>query len=249
MQWTNLDRITRAALRQSQLPIHYYMEFLGYIVDNLRELRLHTLGQVNVKTLPIGPSGSVELPCDFVDWVKIYVPQGQFARPLIVREGISAIQKKDTGGNPIPYGVPVTSTDGAGIGIVDTIISDNDEIMGRWYGLRQGEQQDTFRIIREQNRIQLHESLLSMKELPLEYISSGEGEEEDTATKIDWRAAPALENYATWQHALRTKNPITPSLEKQYWNRVRILRAQTGDTSEEEILRIVRDAYSSSIKG
>ena len=254
MTYTSIDRLTRSVLLRRQLPIHYYVQIAKYIVDELRDLRLHTLGVINTAILPVTPYGAIELPCDFVDWVKVGLPYGQFIRELVQRDGITRLVNHDTAtGEKIPYGTSKDSFRGGGVSPWESTISDLEEGIGRFFGIRQGEQGDTFKLIRERSEIQLHESIAAT-EVVLEYISSGEGEQENTATQVDWRASATLELAATTEFLReRFEKGMVPfqtvlQSERRYGNALRILRAQIADLDEIEVDRIIKDAYSLTIK-
>jgi hypothetical protein len=254
MTYTSIDRLTRSVLQRLQLPIHYYVQVAKYIVDELRDLRLHTLGVINTAVLPVTSYGAIELPCDFVDWLKVGLPYGQFIRELVSRDAITRLTNHDTTtGDKIPYGTSKDAYRGGGVSSWESTINDLDEGIGRYFGIRQGEQGDTFKLIRERAEIQLHESITAPN-IVLEYISSGEGEQENTATQVDWRASSVLELAAqkeltglAFQRGQASGSAVM-AIDRKYGNALRILRAQIADLGEEDVLRIIRDAYSTTIK-
>jgi hypothetical protein len=224
------------------------MQFALYVVNNLRQLRLHSLGVVNTKRLPVSATGAVELPCDYIDWAKIGLEFGQFVRPLVARDSINRLTSNNTTTGARQLYGNSGGVDGLSSGD-DVNINTNGEGIGRLFGIRQGEQGDTFKVIKERNEIQLHESLVGLvSELYVEYLSSGEGDEEDTASQIDYRASEALELAAVSEWLLQKKDNSYQIWNTKANNAVRILRAQISDLTEDDIIRIVRDGYSSTIK-
>ena len=67
MNLTTLDEITRRALLDNNVSVHFYFEYLNHAANCLRELNFDTLKIVNTANLSVGSYGEVDLPDDFSD--------------------------------------------------------------------------------------------------------------------------------------------------------------------------------------
>ena len=85
---------------QRGYPIHFYIQALKSASDCLRELTFDTLQNINTVKLAVSETGVAELPCDFVDHIKIGVERGQYVKPLVQKDGLNRLQKTDNTGQP-----------------------------------------------------------------------------------------------------------------------------------------------------
>ncbi len=245
MRWTTLDKIVCSLLLRRGYPVHFYFQFMKLASDCIRELNFSTLAIINTKKLLVGPLGSVELPQDYVDYVKIGIPNGQYVRPLASRDGINRLNNYDDNGNKTLYDHVESNQVGGWIGYwYNNVINSNGENIGRQYGRGAGERKDTFKVLKERGEIQFDEDL-GVEYIILEYISDGQNV--DNATKIDPQAQATIEAYVLWQmkEASRAYGLQERQLAKQeYTEQWRQLRARLADWTITDILRIVRSAYS-----
>ncbi len=92
MTYTTLDKIIKGYLLQRRYPIHFYVDFLIYAQRCFEELHMDVIGNIRTLKLAIDTDTySVALPTDFMDWIKVGVPNGQFVIPLIQRKGIARL--------------------------------------------------------------------------------------------------------------------------------------------------------------
>lgn len=233
----SLDAITRSVLQQRQLPIHYYLQYLKHAADCFREFHYDTLRVINPVRLPVSPTGVVQLPCDYVDFVKIGVEVGQMVKPLYQSDAINRLDKLDTAGKPINY----PDADGGGIIAGSNITqNDNGEFIGRIYGFSNKVLDDTYKVIPERNIIQINQSL-GLTEIILEYISNGT--QKNNFTKVDVLAQNAIECYMKWQASPSADNEYSAEAKK-FTQACRKLRARKNPLTAADILR----SYKSGIK-
>src|ERR1051325_10022357 len=102
MTWYSLDMITRSILMQRGYPIHWYIDFLKYSTECLRELTFDVLKVINSVKLPVNSYKAVTLPCNYVDWVKVGYATGQWVHPL-AQGPINRLNNYDANGVKIPY--------------------------------------------------------------------------------------------------------------------------------------------------
>lgn len=232
MKWTSLDAITRSVLQQRQLPIHYYLQYLKYASDMFRELHFDTLRVVNAKRLPVSATGTVQLPCDFVDYTKVGIEIGQMVRPLHNEDGINRLPNVDANGRPTIY--PEASSgamlSGGGAGM-----SDRGESLGGYPSYHDGLLQDTFKLLPERNIIQLNQAV-GAGSVILEYVS--DGTYCDAATKVDVLAQKTIEDYQKWQASPSRDNEYSPEAKK-FFHSWKNLRARKNPMTMEDIKRSV----------
>lgn len=237
---------------QKGYSLHWYLQGLKAASDCLRELTFDTLKNVNTIILTVDAEGAADLPCDFVDWVKVGATTGQYIQPLVQRSGINRLVNRDSAGLPIPY------TDDS------LIINDNSGFnqffngswWGNgffnntpWYGFNASNIQDGFQVFRERNQIQ-SDQLLGATSMYLEYIS--DGQEANDATQIHPYAQKSIETYIFWQfleHNRSAGGAEKQRAQNEFSSQRRILRARLNGLTKDDIMRIVRKSYSGAIKG
>src|SRR5882757_6471794 len=206
MNWTSLDNIARSLLLQKGLPLHWYVQFLKYCADAYRELCFDSMRAINTVVLPISQIDfAANLPCDYVDWIKVGVPQGQLVQPLVQRPSINRLTNYTAQGQATTYGngqtVNMDFPFWPGYWMFQNI-DDLGENVGRLYGYNTGFTNNFFKVIPERGQIQFAETL-QQTEAVLEYISSGQTV--SNATKIDPQAQAVMEAYADLKYKLHSK--------------------------------------------
>lgn len=238
---------------QAGYSLHWYLQALKSASDCLRELTFDTLQNVNTVNLPISASGAADLPCDYVDFVKVGVPYSQYVRPLVQKDSINRKQNLDSSGNPIPYSNAIDITYGDTVSVPpffeSDYFNDNYEPLGRWFGFNAGWIQDGFKILRERGQIQVDQQLCATS-IYLEYISDGQSS--DNATKVHPYAQKTIETYILWQfkqHSRAYGSQERRLAQDEFSSQRRILRARLNGLTAQDIKRIVRKSYSATIKG
>lgn len=251
MKWTNLDTIVKGLLISRGYPIHYYMPFLYQASRAYEELSFDSLRNIKTLKIPINSYGAIPLPCDFMDWVKVGIPNGQFVRPLSSRQGINRLNSFDDGGNKVAYGEDTSTT------IFDSIFfngyqqyyNQNGEFTGRMFGVGSGNDSNTFRYVPEREEIQLHENIAAT-DVILQYIS--DGSDADNATMITPYAKSTIEGYIIWKmkEASRTYNMgERAEAKKQYEVQHQFLRGRLFGLTKDSIYSTLRKHTHGSIKG
>ena len=237
--------------------MHWYLQALKFGSDCLRELTFDTLKNVNTIKLAVDSTGAVDLPCDYVDWVKVGVPVGQYVQPLKQKGAINRLQNLDSTGQPInypddsvilsPFNYPyLNGVNGYWWG---NGFSSNGQYLGKWYGFNSGNIQDGFGVFRERAQIQL-DQYSGATYIILEYISDGQSS--DSGTQIHPYAQKTIEAYVLWQfkeHNRTVGEGEKQRAQDQFSTQRRILRARLNDLSAADIIKIVRKSYKASIKG
>lgn len=251
MIWRTLDKITRSNLMRAGYPIHWYMQFIKYGADALRELTFDTLQVVNTATIQIGAGGVGILPCDYVDYVKVGRKVGQYLRPLVESKTISALHNYDSAGNIARYGDIGTNdiNDNVGIAGLDwTMTNNKNENIGRLYGLGIFPGANGFRIFRErgEGEIQLDDQSTAVT-IEMDYISDGQAL--NSASKVH----PYAQDYIEAEQIAQLKeNGRHYSLQEKAMYRARAdqkhrnLRGRINPLTIADYKNIIRGSYTAT---
>lgn len=253
---TSLDRIVRSVLLQKQLPLHYYLRFLKYGADSIRELSYDTIPNIFSTTLTLNSYYAVDLPCGFLDITKIGIPAGQYVKPIAQRD--SANRQPNYTGSPNGLPVPYSSTLSLPVDIATVPffggfwafpnIDDLGEAIGRMYGVNTGYNQAWYKLIPERNQIQFSERFPSTT-IVLEWIGSGECA--NNATQVSPYSIKTIECYIDWMYKLHQRKPNLGEVEtakRLYGNELRKLRARMSNLDTVQIRQILQRSYQGSPK-
>ena len=246
MTVTTLDRIVRNILLKNRYGLCYYIDFLLYAAECLKELTIDDLHVINSKLMTVSSDNTIELPPDYTDYVNVSLRFGQHLKPLVEDSTLNPLPNYDTDFQIQPY-VNYTGTNG---GYFNQVLypaifgginfNDYGESIGRIFGWAGGTGVDTFRVIKERNIIQINQNL-SCTEVVLSYISDGQSV--DAATHIDIYADATIKAYINWQ---RMENSRTYNLSEKergrqlYINERMILRARMSDLTINKMRRILQ---------
>jgi hypothetical protein len=255
MVTVSLDSIVLNTLMKKGYSLHYYVAFLVYAKECLRELTYDDLQCFNEKLIPINSNNAFQIPNDYVDYVTVGIPLGQGIRPLVEDKKMTSLSNYDSNLNVIPYTSDTASQDdvalilpynGLSLGNwYTTHMNDYGENIGRFFGSRGG-YVDTFKVIPSKNEIQLNEALTGFDYAYVKYLSNGA--DSGSSTTIDPYAEQTISNYIMWQHKEqnRTYGISERQLAKQeYTNQRQIFRARKSGVTLEVLKRIInRNSYA-----
>jgi hypothetical protein len=253
MVYTSLDTITRSVLLQKGLPLHWYVQFLKYAADAVRELSYDSMRSISTQVLTIDQRMfAANLPCDYVDWIKVGVPQGQYVQPLVQRLSTNRLTKYTSLGQPTTYGdsnsLNMDFPFWPGYWMFQNV-DDLGEQVGRLYGYNTAFTNNSFKVIPERGQIQFCESLCQSC-CVLEYISNGMSA--DNATKIDPLAQECVESRMDWKYKLHAGRKfslaeVTMALQ-QYKIDLRRFRARKDELTPWDIRQSVYRTYMAAPK-
>jgi hypothetical protein len=254
-----LDVITRRALLEDNLPIHYYFEYLLHASTCLRELSFDTLKIVNTIELPVNDYGAVDLPDDFVDEVSVGYYGAGVLQPLPHQDWISPIRMHDPSTGQyvkpqIPFnGVVPTDVNNVnsgndlflgGLGIFwFWNVSDFGEPTGRFFGSTGGTQIG-YKVIKERRQIQMSYGY-ERKSIVLQYISDGQSI--DNASQIDTQAIQTIRAWQEWKHSPNANNEYSPEA-MAFWNRKKTLRSRLSGLTLVDVKNALRSGYTGAVK-
>lgn len=253
MTTASLDYIVKNYLLKKGYPLHWYMQFLVYAADCLRDLTFDDLRIINTKILPVDQTiNAAGLPEDYQDYVTVGVMIGQRIKPLVPTTTLNPLTNLDVNQNyaeqewtdtPNPPGSNENQLYYGALPYAQWFTvhyNDYGENIGRFFGLGAGYQEDTFQVFKERNQIQLDQKF-SVENIVLQYVSDGQSA--DAASQIDPYAIKTIQAYIEYQ--MKAHNRTYGIGERQlaennYIKERKILRARKSDWSIEKIKRIVQ---------
>ncbi len=179
--------------RLRDYSMRHYSFLEQMVIEGYSDLRLWHLDNIEVVYLRMSEAKTVDLPADFVDWLRIGVPIAGKLRVLTNHKQILFPRKFEDG-------APVGNTDdgsGSGEFIYFTSHFRNGQFVGGLYGLPGGIDQAFYRIDKE-TRTLIFSGSIPRAEIVLEYISTGV--KLQGTTVIPREAVPALRAWALWQN-------------------------------------------------
>ncbi len=244
MTTVTLDAVVRNFLLKRGYTIHWYLQFLVYATECLRELSMDDLKAINTKLLPVNDQNAVELPSDYLDYVTVGAQVGQMVKPLVETDKINPMVNRNSDLEPIRYDESDVNTNSQVFYNAlypfywhTTMWNQYGEYTGRLYGSGAGVQDDVFSVFPERNQIQLVENL-ALDEIVLIYVSDGMNA--DAATRITPYAYNTISSYIMYQmkNHSRTYSKGEAEMEKQeYIDQRKILRARLSDLTMETVIR------------
>lgn len=192
--------------RLKDYSMRHYSFLEQIVIEGYSELNLWHLDNIEVVYLRMSEAKTVDLPSDFVDWLRIGVPMAGKLRVLTKHDKILFPRKFEDGED-------VGNTDDGGTTQEYLYFSDHfrdGQFVGGLYGIPGGVDQAYYRFDRERRTI-IFSGSIPRAEIVLEYISSGVNLQGTTV--IPREAVPALRAYALWQ--LIENDPKVSATEKE----------------------------------
>lgn len=75
---TTIDSIVRQVILEKSLLPHDYIRLLSFGLNCLKELNMDSIGKVKTVILKPDQFSQAPLPCDYVDWVRVGQPNGEY---------------------------------------------------------------------------------------------------------------------------------------------------------------------------
>lgn len=247
MRWATLDGIIRGMLIKQGKPIHWYLQYLKYGCDAIRELHFDTLRSIHTEKLTVTSYKTVILPCKYVDWVRVGTFANDKVKTLAQGGSLNRLNNFDTTtGDKIVWPSEETNR------FVDwnnfyLYRNSFDQFTGGIFNHRPDQSGYKFKVLPERGEIQFDQDF-PFSEIVLEYI--GDGLDGDAATQVDAYAIDTIESYIMWQAALHNvRQGDNPNFRKEVYDKAhRILRARKNSMSREDILNSIRKGYSATYK-
>lgn len=249
-----LDQIVREYLIEAAEPEHKYFRALQFGISGLRELHFDVTGIPVIKILDVNSDDTVDLPNDYLNYVRIGFTDGsgQF-RDLGVNRDIALNRTLDDcglPGNRIPEPAPDLNSMPY-IGEADVYSSHfrNGQQVGRYYGAGGGNNANGyFKIDLINNQIQLS-GYAGGGKITIEYLS--DPTKADGEFTVHPFAVETLKCWISWKMSSNNKNiPLQDGMLKknEYFRNIKILRARLRSLSVQDLLQSFRKGNKQSPK-
>lgn len=246
-----LDKIVRSVLADRQYPMHFYIQFLGYGVDCLRELAFDVIPNIKSRRFPVTSYGAIVLPCDFVDYIRIGAENGQYVEPFVEKTDFNRLNKFNDSGQKIKYDeaewINWRLPSGWSSFWFAEHVNQNGEILGKLFG-NKASFRYSFQVIRERNEIQL-DRLIADETVTMDYITDGTST--TALSAVHPYAWMTIKKYIVWRYkedSRRYNNEDRERAKQEYYNELRILRGRNSDLDVHGIKVSLAQTYSASIK-
>lgn len=228
MTLTTVDSIVRRALMEMGRTIHWYVFALGYALDEIKGLS--TSGQMPALksvVLQVGQFNEVDLPDDYVTYVKVGILNGIYVLPGIENPAIAIHPNINQSGQQIPFPSPATSsTDYPN----STFIEDYEgAYAGGVFNASDGTRRFEFREAIDRGQIQFSTFVAEGTSVVLEYIGYDTG----NASSL---VHPAFErpiiDYIKWNMNSKSLTESRLLRDEYYLSRRKSYRVMSGLTKE-----------------
>jgi hypothetical protein len=248
MRLYTLHDIVRGYLLKKGKSMHYYIEYLAHAVDALRELSFDSLKTVKRVKLPVNSYQAVVLPCDYVDFIKIGFPRGQYVVEMSSRTSLNRLNNIDDTGAKVPYEI-INGDDDSDVGawtgedyFWET--NANGELLGKQFNNNGGYSNNSYKVLRERGEIQL-DNRFAGEYVVLEYI--GDGLDTNAESEVHPYAQATIEAYIAWKSSKNADNITSPE-GFNFYNNHRILRSRLNDITLLDIVRMKQRGNKAVIK-
>jgi len=252
--YVTLDKIVRQALiANGEESLHKYARYLQFGMEGAKDFYMDSAQDVKTVRLTMDAVKQVELPLDFVDWVKVGVVIGDRIKVMGVCDTLPILTVRDDCGALQPYtsNVPANSIP------IDSILyggyyffnytNEWGELTGKLYGIGGGYTDiGYFRVLRnlgDHGVIQFN-SDVNTTDVYLEYISNGFDPKEETI--INSYAEKCIQFYIHWRVAWHKHGAASGNAKEsefQYYNELRKARIRVMGLTTREVLELSRKYY------
>lgn len=251
MQFTSIDTIVTSLLLRRGYSMHWYLLFMKYATDCVRDLSYRTLGFVKTEMVQADEFGRVPFPADYERWLRVGIVNGQHVQPLVQDSGLNRALLTDDSGLPVQYPQNRSASyqgPYSWIGAWIHKVNDFNESLGGIYGYGAGYERDTFIEVPERNCLQLKQELAGQW-VVLDYLPTVNNP--DNLCMVPAVAQSTIEQYCVWQlkeHARHYGKGEAKDEERMFWAQERMLRAQLRPLTADDYLRLFRRGYHSTPK-
>jgi hypothetical protein len=230
-----LDELIRKTLHKNGLPLHYYLPYLLFAKDGLKELKFTVLPCDNTVELTLDSRKEATLPADFVGEVAVYKAEGDKLIELPHNYLISTFDSPSA----FPKELQINGADAS------TYIDEFGNDLAGDFG-RINPRTDGYRIIPELNKIRLDNNS-DLTKVYLKYVTLPK--KTSNKTLVHPFIEPALTAYINWQVAFYTVNDRTVMLKRaEYYNQRRLAKINLYKINITDILTSFRMYHNQAVK-
>lgn len=236
MVTVTLDEVIRKTLRKAGLPLHYYIHYLLFARDGLKEMKFSILPSEKTTELALDSNNEATLPTDFVGEVGVYKAEGDKLVQLPHNYLLSSFDTQ------VPFeqvDQVFSSGDGSPL-YIDEFNSDVGRQFGMLYPRTNG-----YRIITELNKIRVDVGS-DLGKVYLKYVTMPV----KVANKslVHPFIEPALVAYINWQVAFYAADRDVMMKRTEFFNQRRLAKAALSKISIVDILSSFRIHHNQAIK-
>lgn len=244
-----IDAVVRSALMTCRQTIHMYVPFLHHALRCTKELKLGVLQITKSVRLTVDAYGEIDLPTDYVDWVRVGYERGPYVVALGEKRTVNRLAYLDSNGDQQRYPQPYTNIPDRVYGWYPVNhYNDYREHTGKFYGSNDSYRGDVFQIIIERGKIHVGREFDEGDTIVLEYVYF---DSTSTQSLVSHYAGDCIEKYIVmkWLQHSKTSNQYEIELARRdYYNAYRKLISRMNPITKEMLLRLSRGNFKQSIK-
>ena len=248
--YTTINSLVRSSLMSHGLTLHYYVTFLHFALQGLREISFDTVGRISTVKLAPNAFGEAQLPGDYIDYIRFGWLRNRYLIPLGSTRSLVRTPNVDASGLQAPYPAGTGALVSASTfdPFASYHISPYGEDLGRLYGLGGGTRNDVFQLIEERNVVIFGEKFGSTDSIYMEYLAAGNYADADAV--FHPYAESTLEAYIKYRYAEQRTSRLADvnRAQKDFYNQYRLLRARLNGLTKEDMIRQARESFRQSVK-
>lgn len=243
----SITEIVKSALMDIGAGMERFEQYKHWILEGYRDFHFDMAQEVKTVVLKLTPWKAIELPDDYVDFVKLGIEVNKEIRVFTNNERISLnlpdVDPVD--GDPDALVADSTTPDLSNERYTFYNFNRFGADAGQLYGLAvKSNGQGEYKFNKERREIQFNVNLDSATPIYLEYISDGISACEKTVVNI--YAAKLLKLYAHWCRLKYSKSSNQAEIqraENDYYREYRLVQSRLMPVRVEDVLEGMRDAY------
>jgi len=225
----------------------YFNKFLSWALFDIVDLKMDAANDVITVKLPISEVNTVTLPENYVDWVKIGIPSGQYIKTLAVNGDLSSEER--TVGNPefssdFPPGWLPNGTDITAYGYEfanyggRSLLSMGGGLPSRGHFKVVGRPGNNYELLLDAG--------IPSEEIYIEYIGLGINPCGETVLSPylgQWLRADLHHAYEKFAPASRRSEAAIARTGRELWHQEQKVRGRTNKLTPDDVLSATRKSY------
>lgn len=226
---------------------HNYEYFLHFAIEFLQKYHRDSARQVKTVLLKLDKIKSVQFPCDYVNWTKIGVKDGDKIKVFTVNNRLALhndiecgdfIQNQPQSLSTTKNNLPITNTE-SGYYFYNYTQNGN---VGTFFGYGNGDDDSQVVRVDEENSRLLFSANTNYKQILLEYITTGVTY--GGASSININLQFCIQHYILYRYYVTRGDRRSQMYFDMYNNEYRIARAGLFGFSIQDILKSTRESFN-----